>query len=155
MAPRCHRRYQAPFDRFRSALLRPGPTLKARTFLRSGRDTCPNIAQRFATREALCCGSQESLWSSELALCFAPRGRATILRPNEANPCLRGGGIMPPLRPRLLRLRHDPEIWLGRFPALRITLLRLLVRNRARNDHIVSLLPVDGRCYLMLCGQLQ
>ena len=27
----------------------------------------------------------------------------------------------------LLRLRHDPEIWFRRFPALRITLLRLLV----------------------------
>src|SRR5207302_9575090 len=29
----------------------------------------------------------------------------------------------------LLRLRHDPEIRLWRFPALRITLLRLLIRH--------------------------
>jgi len=55
----------------------------------------------------------------------------------------------------LLRLRDDSKIWLGRFPAFRITLLRLFVRYGARNDHIFSWLPIDRRCYLMLGRQLQ
>jgi hypothetical protein len=38
----------------------------------------------------------------------------------------------------LLRLRDDSKIWLRRFPALRIAFLRLFVRDRARNDNVLS-----------------
>src|SRR4029450_3682272 len=41
--------------------------------------------------EALRFGSQESLWFDGVARCLAPRGRATILRPNEAKRCFRTG----------------------------------------------------------------
>ena len=56
---------------------------------------------------------------------------------------------------RLLRLRNDPKIRLWRFPALWITPLRLLVGDRARDDHVLSWLPVDWRSHLVLRGQLQ
>src|SRR5439155_24210645 len=70
-------------------------------------------------------------------------------------PELRRGAIRSALVANLLRLRNDSKIWLQCFPALRITLLRLFVRYGARNDHIFPLLPIDGRCYLMLGRQLQ
>ena len=55
----------------------------------------------------------------------------------------------------LLRLRDDSKIWLWRFPALRITPLRLLVRDRARDDNVLSWQPVDRRSHLVLRSQLQ
>src|SRR5207248_10082117 len=55
----------------------------------------------------------------------------------------------------LFRLRDDSKIWLGRFPALRITPLRLLVGNRAGDDNVLSWQPVDRRSHLMLRGQLK
>src|SRR5437588_12503546 len=85
MAHRCHRRYQARFDQFQSALLRLSPTSKVQTFPRSGRDTCPNTAQRFATSEALCSGSQESFWFGGIhASVSLQQRRATMLRPNKS-----------------------------------------------------------------------
>src|SRR5207237_130173 len=56
---------------------------------------------------------------------------------------------------RLLRLWDDPDIWPRRFPALRITLLRLFVRHRASDDNILPGQPVDRGGYLVLCSQLQ
>src|SRR5262245_57220477 len=56
---------------------------------------------------------------------------------------------------QLLRLGDDSKIWLRRFPTLRIAFLRFFVRYGTRDDHILALLPVDGRCYLMLRRQLQ
>ena len=56
---------------------------------------------------------------------------------------------------RLLRLRDDSKIWLRRFPALRITLLRLLVGDRAGDDNVLSWQPVDRRSHLVLRSQLQ
>ena len=40
--------------------------------------------------------------SRELGLCFAPSGRVTILRPNEAKRWLGANGMMPPFRLRLI-----------------------------------------------------
>ena len=56
--------------------------------------------------------------------------------------------------PRSLRLRDDSKIRLGRLPALRITLLRLLVRDGTCNDDVFSRQPVDWRSHLVLGGQL-
>src|SRR5262245_26862555 len=53
-----------------------------------------------------------------------------------------------------LRLPDDSDIWSRRFPSFRIDLLRLFVRNRSRDDHVVALLPVDWRGDAMLCGEL-
>jgi len=55
---------------------------------------------------------------------------------------------------QLLRLRDNPEIRLRRVPALRITFLCFLVRDRAGNDHILARLPVHWSCYLMFRRQL-
>jgi hypothetical protein len=46
---------------------------------------------------------------------------------------------------RLLRLRDDPNIWLGWFPAAGIILLCLFVRNRGQDDHVLALFPIH-RC---------
>src|SRR5437899_7720213 len=46
--------------------------------------------------------------------------------------------------PRLLRLGDDTQIRLGRLPAGRVFLLRLLVRHRRKDDDVVALLPVHG-----------
>src|SRR4029077_3406792 len=54
-----------------------------------------------------------------------------------------------------LRLRNDPNIRLWSLPALRIDLLGLLVRDRACNDDVVTLFPVDRRRDLVLRGELQ
>src|SRR4029450_8767556 len=56
---------------------------------------------------------------------------------------------------QLLRLWYDPKVRLWRFPALRITFLRFLVGYGTSNDHIVTLLPVDRRRYLVLRRQLK
>src|ERR1700690_4300976 len=48
-------------------------------------------------------------------------------------------------RERSLRLRHDPDIGLRRFPALWIDRLGLVVGDRARDDHVLALFPVGGR----------
>src|SRR5580765_3711612 len=44
---------------------------------------------------------------------------------------------------QLLRLRDDSNVWLGRFPALRIPFLRLVVGDRAGDDNVLSRQPVD------------
>src|SRR5215831_16421321 len=59
------------------------------------------------------------------------------------------------LRSRLARLRHDADVGLGRFPALRILLLSFLVRHRAGDDHILAVLPVHRRRHFVLRGELQ
>src|SRR3954454_15001318 len=48
-------------------------------------------------------------------------------------------------------LRHDPDVGLRRLP-LAEDLLGLVVGDRARDDHVVALLPVHGRGDLVLCG---
>ena len=53
------------------------------------------------------------------------------------------------------RLRNDPDVRLGRLPAVRVRLLRLVVGYRAGDDHVVALLPVHRRRDLVLGGQLQ
>ena len=47
--------------------------------------------------------------------------------------------------PRQLGLRDDPDVRLRRLPAVRVRLLRLVVGDRARDDHVVAVLPVDRR----------
>src|SRR5262249_33172563 len=54
-----------------------------------------------------------------------------------------------------LRLRNDPQIWLRRFPTLRVTPLRFLVGHRAGDDHVLPRQPVLGRGDLVLRGELQ
>jgi hypothetical protein len=51
----------------------------------------------------------------------------------------------------LLRLRRRAQIRLHCL-VTRKDLVRILVGNRSRNDHIVALLPIRRRCYLMLRG---
>ena len=59
------------------------------------------------------------------------------------------------VRPRLLRLRNDPQVRLGRLPAVRILGLRLVVAHRPGDDHVLAALPVHRRGDLVLRGQLQ
>src|SRR4051794_25360378 len=54
----------------------------------------------------------------------------------------------------LLGLRDDPDVRPGGLP-LAECLLRLVVRDRARDDHLVALLPLGGGRDLVLRGQLQ
>src|SRR6516162_1285472 len=53
------------------------------------------------------------------------------------------------------RLRHDADIGPRRLPALRVGLAGVVVGDRARDDHILTLLPVHRRCHLVLGGELQ
>src|SRR6266571_3524288 len=55
----------------------------------------------------------------------------------------------------LLRLGHDPHIWLRRLPALGIAPLRLLLGNRTRDDHVLAWFPIDRRSHLVPGGYLQ
>src|SRR6266702_3351671 len=52
----------------------------------------------------------------------------------------------------LLRLGHDPHVWLGRLPALGIAPLLLLLGNRTRDDHVLAWFPIDRRSHLVRCG---
>jgi hypothetical protein len=54
MAHRFHPRCRARSGRSRFGLLRRDQMLMARTSVRSALDTCPNTAQKFATRPGLC-----------------------------------------------------------------------------------------------------
>ena len=54
-----------------------------------------------------------------------------------------------------LGLRHDPDIGLRRFPALRIGLLRVLVGDGAGDDDVFALLPIHGGRDLVLGGELE
>lgn len=56
---------------------------------------------------------------------------------------------------KLLGLRNDSKIRLRRFPALRIPFLCFFVRNRPRDDNVLSWQPVDRRSHLVLRSQLQ
>src|SRR5262245_3871519 len=53
-----------------------------------------------------------------------------------------------------LWMRHDADVGLRRLPALRIDRLRLVIADRARDDHVLALLPVGGRRDAVLCGEL-
>src|SRR6266581_276927 len=55
----------------------------------------------------------------------------------------------------LLRLGHDPHIWLQRLPALGIAPLRLLLGDRTRDDHVLAWFPIDRRSHLVPGGYLQ
>src|SRR5215213_1343377 len=54
-----------------------------------------------------------------------------------------------------LWLWDDPEIGLRRCPAVRVDRLRLVVCDRARDDHVLAWLPVYRRCDPVLGGELQ
>src|SRR6476646_3823432 len=54
-----------------------------------------------------------------------------------------------------LRLRHDPDVGLGRLPALWILLLGIIVADRAGDDHVLAALPVHRGRHLVLGGELQ
>ena len=60
-----------------------------------------------------------------------------------------------PTMSRSVRLRHDPNVWLGRLPTVGIDRLSLVVGDRSGDDHVVALLPVDRRRHAVLRGQLQ
>src|SRR6266513_6493786 len=66
MARRFRHRYRAPSGPSRFAFLRLDRTLMARTSVRSALDACPNAAQRFPTRPALCSVPRESFWFDNL-----------------------------------------------------------------------------------------
>src|SRR5262249_50871047 len=53
------------------------------------------------------------------------------------------------------RLRHDPQVRLGGLPSLRILLLRIVIRHRARNDYIFAVLPVHRCRYLVFGSELE
>ena len=46
------------------------------------------------------------------------------------------------------RLRHDADVGPRRLPALRVGLAGVVVADRARDDHVLALLPVNRRCLL-------
>src|ERR1700730_9322812 len=54
-----------------------------------------------------------------------------------------------------LRLWHDSYIWFWRFPAVRILLFCILVRDRACNDHVLALFPIHRRGHLVLGSELK
>src|SRR5207249_1670047 len=51
-------------------------------------------------------------------------------------------------------LRDDADVGLRRLPTLRVSLLRLVVRDGARDDHVLAALPVHRRRDLVLRGEL-
>src|SRR5215204_6589939 len=53
------------------------------------------------------------------------------------------------------RLRHDPQVWPRRLPTLGVNALRLIIRDRAGDDHVLAVLPVHGRRNPVLGGELQ
>src|SRR5215831_2915481 len=53
-----------------------------------------------------------------------------------------------------LRLRNDPDVRLRRFPVPE-ELLRLVVRDRPGDDHVLALVPVDRGRHLVARRQLQ
>ncbi len=59
-----------------------------------------------------------------------------------------------PRRPRRLGgsdgVRDDPDVGLGLLPPVRVALLRLVVGDRAGDDHVVARLPLGGRGDLVL-----
>ena len=54
-----------------------------------------------------------------------------------------------------IRLRSHPQVRLDRLPTLGELLLRVLVRDRRHDDHVLAVLPVDGSRHLVLRGQLE
>src|SRR5215813_15148850 len=54
-----------------------------------------------------------------------------------------------------LRLPDDPDIGPRRLPPFRIDLLRLLVRHRACDDHVVAAFPVCRRGHAVLGSKLE
>src|SRR5829696_6571722 len=60
-----------------------------------------------------------------------------------------------PLGPLAPRLRHDPQVRPGRLPALGINALRLVVSDRAGDDHVLAVPPVHRRRDSVLGGELQ
>src|SRR5262249_7427126 len=52
-------------------------------------------------------------------------------------------------------LRHVPHVRLRRAPALRVDLLRLLVRDRAGDDHVLAGFPVHRRRHLVVRRELE
>src|SRR6202022_2793817 len=56
---------------------------------------------------------------------------------------------------KLLRLWHDPDVGLRRFPALRIDRLGLVVADGTRDDDVLALFPVGRGGDAMLGGHLQ
>src|ERR1044071_536732 len=55
---------------------------------------------------------------------------------------------------QLLRLRDDSKIWLRCLPAVWISLLRLIIRDRAGDYDVVSWQPVNRRSHLVLRREL-
>ena len=55
----------------------------------------------------------------------------------------------------LLRLRHNPQVGTRRFPALRIDFLRIVIGDGARDDDILTRLPVHRRCDFVFGGELE
>src|SRR3954451_5481106 len=53
-----------------------------------------------------------------------------------------------------IRLRDDADVGLGRLPFTEL-LLASLVGDRAGDDHVIALLPVDRRGDLVLGGELE
>src|SRR5689334_24827275 len=78
------------------------------------------------------------------------RTLAEILMPGMSAAYQRCDG----LRSSVARLRDDPDVRLGRLPALREELLRGLVADGAGDDDLVALLPVGGRRDLVVRRQL-
>src|SRR3984893_8798507 len=57
-------------------------------------------------------------------------------------------------RDTLLRLRHNPQIRLRRFPAARILLLGFFLRHRGQDDHVLAILPIYRRSNFVLRSEL-
>src|SRR3954462_14715090 len=55
---------------------------------------------------------------------------------------------------KLFRLPGDPQVGLGRLPAVREKLLRVFVADRAGDDHVLALLPVRRGRHAMLRREL-
>src|SRR5947207_1903504 len=98
--------------------------------------------------------------SSDLPFSNATAARTSIVCsfPDEQE-IRRGAAFAAPLvstplsRNSSLRVRHDADIGLGRFPALGILLLGILVGDRSGDDDVLAVLPVHRRRHLVLRSQ--
>src|SRR5205085_250057 len=90
--------------------------------------------------------------SSAPGLAAGLESRGLVVRAYEES--LRITVRWPTARSSLLRLRHHPDVRLRLLPVAE-DLPRLVVRDRAGDDHVLALLPVHGRRDAVLGSQLQ
>ena len=114
--------------------------------------TDPDIEIDNAPQDAAAGRDRQLEVALQTALDCADR-TAPLRAPQAARP-VRARKPLPPRAVELLRLLDHAQVGLDRLVALRVLLLRVLVGDRAGDDHVLALLPVHRRRDLVLGGEL-